>query len=326
MPERSASTIQQNFKSFSTRHVLTHERIDYWEAHNNDALIGLDIRTLNGQTLIAEQHNRLLPTIRAAKVRGSSQLVERTPEMIRKYPTDEVALFFCLQGDSFFCDQNGTQVLHAGQVLACNADTTFIRGFGSGVSEMVLTIQMEEFIKLSGGDSLTAPKKFAFGPSLENQPSISPAKLLASWVDEATDINNTSTTLSRDDCLSWVEMLFRGAEHDDVQLYEAAQQSIHLNLSNPNFRRADIAHRLQISERQVARLFSGRNTSFSREVTLRRIEAARGLLDAEPHTPVSSIARRCGFRSPAHFSRTFREVLGCTPSQLRSNNAHLFTT
>src|SRR5699024_458188 len=139
--------------------------------------------------------------------------------MIRKYPTDEVALFFCLQGDSFFCDQNGTQVLHAGQVLACNADTTFIRGFGSGVSERVLTIQMEEFIKLSGGDRLTAPKMFAFGPFLENQPNISPAKLLASWVDEATHINNTSTTLAQNDWLSLVEMLFRGAEHDDVQLY-----------------------------------------------------------------------------------------------------------
>src|SRR5699024_4637374 len=152
-PERSASTIQQNFKSFSTRHVPTHERIDYWEAHNNDALIGLDIRTLNGQTLIAEQHNRLLPTIRAAKVRGSSQLVERTPEMIRKYPTDEVALFFCLQGDSFFCDQNGTQVLHAGQVLACNADTTYIRCRGRSVSESVITLEIAVLIQCSGGQS-----------------------------------------------------------------------------------------------------------------------------------------------------------------------------
>src|SRR5699024_8308028 len=146
------------------------------------------------------------------------------------------ALFLYLQDHSFICDQTGKQALHADQVLTCNADTTSTRGIGSGISELVLTIQMAKFIKLSGGDSLTAPKKFAFGPSLENQPSIIPAKLLASWVDEATDINNTSTTLSRDDCLSWVEMLFRGAEHDDVQLYEAAQQSIHLNLSNPNFR------------------------------------------------------------------------------------------
>lgn len=321
MPERNVSLVQQDFKSFTTRHVPTHERIDYWEAHNSDALIGLDIRTLNDQALTAEQYNRLLPTIRAAKVRGSSQLVERTPEMIRKYPTDEVALFFCLQGDSFFCDQNGTQVLHAGQVLACNADTTFIRGFGSGVSEMVLTIQMEEFIKLSGGDSLATPKKFAFGPSLENQPSTTPARRLASWVHNAIDINNTLTPLSQDDCLSWVEMLFQGAGRDAVQLYEAAQQTIHLNLSNPNFRRSDVAHRLQISERQVARLFSKRNTSFSQEVTLSRVEASRALLAAEPQAPVSSIARRCGFRSTAHFSRTFREVLGYSPSQLRSDSA-----
>src|SRR5690625_7792143 len=80
---------QQEFKSFTTRHIPAHERIDYWEAHNSDALIGYDIRTLNEQTLSAEQRNRLFPRLRAAQVRGSSQIVERTPSMVRQHRSEE---------------------------------------------------------------------------------------------------------------------------------------------------------------------------------------------------------------------------------------------
>src|SRR5699024_904846 len=114
-----------------------------------DALIGLDIRPLHDQTLEAQQQNRQSDSIRLAKVHGSSQLIERSTEMIRKHPTESVALFLCTQGDSFYTDENGSQLLQAGQMLACNADSSFVRGFGVGVHEMVLTIRMDEFLSIS---------------------------------------------------------------------------------------------------------------------------------------------------------------------------------
>lgn len=51
-------------------------------------------------------------------------------------------------------------------------------------------------------------------------------------------------------------------------------------------------------------------------VLARRLERARALL-REPATPISAIARRCGFSGAAHFSVAFRQHHALTPSQYR---------
>jgi len=318
MPDSANTAVQNDFKSFSTEHIPHHERLEYWEAHNADALIGLDIRPLHKQTLEAQQHNRESPTTRAGKVLGSSQFIERSPDMIRRHPTESVALFFCMQGESFYCDENGSQILHAGQMLACNADTTFIRGFGVGVSEMVLTVSMEEFTKASGGESLTDAKKFTFGRSPDTQPRIAAATRLAQCVDNALNATDHPAGIFEEECLSWIETLFQGTGRDSAQLFEQAQHFINVHLSSPDLRRTDIASALHVSQRQVARLFDENGTSFSRELSMKRIQTAKFLLSAEPHTPIADIARRCGFRSTSYFSRTFREVVGSSPTEART--------
>src|SRR2546426_3256464 len=49
----------------------------------------------------------------------------------------------------------------------------------------------------------------------------------------------------------------------------------------------------------------------------RRIEQARALLEART-LPIAEIARSVGFRTPSHFTTTFRRVIGITPSVYRS--------
>lgn len=318
MPDSANDMRQNDFKSFTTAHIPHHERLEYWEAHNADALIGLDIRPLHAQTLEAQQHNRQSSTTRAAKVLGSSQLIERSEQMIRKYPTESVALFFCTQGDSFYSDPQGTHLLHAGQLLICDADKPFIRGFGVGVSEMVLTVTMEEFTRISGGKPLENAQKFTFGSSIDQQPRIAAATRLAQWVDNVLSSTEHPAEMSENDYLSWLEALFHGGGRDTTQLFEEAQVFINQHLSNPDLRRTDIASLLHMSERQVARLFAAQNTSFSREILLKRARAAQHLLVAEPQAPITEIAQRCGFRSTPHFSRTFREITGYSPTEMRA--------
>lgn len=318
MPDSAHDMNQNDFKSFTTAHIPHHERLEYWEAHNADALIGLDIRPLHAQTLEAQQHNRQSSTTRAAKVLGSSQLIERSEQMIRKYPTESVALFFCTQGDSFYSDAQGTHLLHTGQLLICDADQPFIRGFGVGVSEMVLTVTMEEFTRISGGKPLENAQKFTFGSPVDQQPRLAAATRLAQWVDNVLNPTNPPAEILENDYLSWLEALFQGGGTDTTQLFEEAQAFINLHLSNPDLRRTDIASLLHMSERQVARLFAAHNTSFSREILLKRTRAAQRLLVAEPQAPIAEIAQRCGFRTTPHFSRTFREITGHSPTEMRA--------
>lgn len=309
----------QNFTSFSTTHVPPHERLEYWEAHNAEALIGLDIRPLHDNTLEAQQQNRLSPILRAAKVLGSSQVTERSRAMIRKYPTDSVALFFCTHGESFYSDERETYVLKAGQMLACDADSPFIRGFGVGVSEMVLTVSKEAFNGLSGGKSLTHAQRFNFGGSQSPLPRLAAATKLAKSVDNALSNPTASIEVFEEESLSWLKTLLQDDGQDTTLLFDQALGLIAEHFRNPGFRRTDLSGMLHMSERQVARLFEAQNTSFSRELLRKRIHTAQTFLKSEPHTTIAEIARRCGFRSTAHFSRTFRKILGLSPTEARQH-------
>ena len=53
-----------------------------------------------------------------------------------------------------------------------------------------------------------------------------------------------------------------------------------------------------------------------RFVVRRRIEYAKALL-AGADVPVSAVSRMVGFRTPSHFTSTFRHVTGITPSVYR---------
>lgn len=318
MPDQRTTGTDGNFKTFSTAQIPHHERVEFWEAHNADALIGLDIRPLHTQTLEAQQHNRETSHIRAAKVLGSSQLVERSPEMIKKHPTEAVALFFCTQGDSFYSDEHSTHVVQAGQVLACNADRPFLRGFGVGVSEMVLTVSMDAYTQITRGKTLTTPVKLTFGNSLETDHSPTAATQLARLVDSALSAPNEHASTFEDQALSWLESLFHEGHPDLNQLFQQAQHFIDQNLARPNLRRSDLARWLHLSERQVGRIFEVHGTSFSNEVLLRRVQAARSILQTEPHIPIADVARRCGFGSTPYFSRSFRKVMGRSPSEDRA--------
>jgi transcriptional regulator GlxA family with amidase domain len=73
----------------------------------------------------------------------------------------------------------------------------------------------------------------------------------------------------------------------------------------------------EVSQRQLQRLFQ-RNlglTPAQYYVTL-RLRRGRELLQ-QTAMPITSIAVACGFRSPAHFSKSYRASFGHPPSQER---------
>ncbi|MFJ7073695.1 helix-turn-helix domain-containing protein [Streptomyces sp. NPDC098781] len=57
-----------------------------------------------------------------------------------------------------------------------------------------------------------------------------------------------------------------------------------------------------------------------RYLTELRIDLSRKYLENGDGT-IASIGRRCGFSGPEQFSRSFRRVMGCTPSQYRAMRA-----
>jgi AraC-like DNA-binding protein len=76
-----------------------------------------------------------------------------------------------------------------------------------------------------------------------------------------------------------------------------------------------IAAATHVSVKHLQRLFNRDGVPTMRYVWQARLERAERLLRASTVRPVSvqEIAYRCGFRSPAHFSRAFKERFGVSP-------------
>lgn len=82
----------------------------------------------------------------------------------------------------------------------------------------------------------------------------------------------------------------------------------------------DLSQASDLPTNTLTRLFNRRyGMSPMRWVWRFRVILAAECIARAPDWPLAEIAAHCGFTSPAHFSRRFRELFQETPSRFRSN-------
>lgn len=76
-----------------------------------------------------------------------------------------------------------------------------------------------------------------------------------------------------------------------------------------------------ISARSIQRAFTSKKTTFSAYLRRERLnEAARILTGPNAdHLSMTDLAHKLAFYDLAHFSRSFKYVFGCSPSDFRRN-------
>lgn len=91
------------------------------------------------------------------------------------------------------------------------------------------------------------------------------------------------------------------------------------HLSDPDLGPERIAVEHAISKRQLYVVLGRAGIRLEQWLIGERLEAACRLLASPRHAalPVAAVAARCGFTSPSHFTRRFREAYGVTPSEWR---------
>ncbi|MEV0288952.1 helix-turn-helix domain-containing protein [Kribbella sp. NPDC050820] len=101
-----------------------------------------------------------------------------------------------------------------------------------------------------------------------------------------------------------------------VQIHAYIEQ----RLSDPALSPRSIAAANFISVRYLHKLFEAEKTTVVASIRRRRlVRCHRDLLDSTLNAvPVSAIATRWGFSSPAHFTRLFRATYGQPPTQVRN--------
>lgn len=100
-----------------------------------------------------------------------------------------------------------------------------------------------------------------------------------------------------------------------IEQYRELLSDIQKNLEFITF--ADAASRMHMSEAYFSRYFKNlAGMAFSDYLNLVKVDAAIGILKAEPQASSSDIALRCGFNTLRSFNRVFRKVTGYSPKQL----------
>lgn len=299
---------------FSTVGMPEQRRIELWEAHNTAALIGLRCRTLDAGSLEATEVNLQLEHLHVAKVSGTPHVVERSAAEVRANPTDAVALYFNLFGEAFFYHETGVWTLRPGQVLVCDADRPFMRGFSRGLEELALKVPWPVFTDVTGMRTVPSPKVLDFAPTVSPYGSV-----LARLLDGAVTAPDPVPVDDRT-ALELIAALVTGGRDGLPAGHRAAARAyVEAHFADPGLSAARVAAAIGISERHLSRVFAEDGTSVPRHVLGRRLDRAYELLSgrAPGEMTVADTARACGFTSPAHFSHAFRTRYGVRASDVR---------
>ncbi|MFF9204039.1 helix-turn-helix domain-containing protein [Streptomyces sp. NPDC014986] len=304
-------------QAFSTAHVPPEQRLPAWEEHNADALIALRCRTRRDDEFRAREDNLQVGRVHLARVRSTAHSVERSPDLIGQQPTGAVALFVSLRGEALFQQAGRRQVLRPGDLLVCDADGHFVRGFGDGLDELALRVDRrvlpEEIRSPAPGEPLVIRKGEAnpYGRAI--------ARLVGRAIDSQVPTPPDEQTIV--DLLS--ALVSDGAVRPHVLHRALACAYVEDRLRDPRLSATEVAQAVGISVRQLTRVFAGMGKTFPRHVLGRRLDLAHTLLTGPdaPTLSTAAVAAMCGFRSTAHFSQTFQERFGIAAGELRRATA-----
>lgn len=304
---------------FSTIGLQHDSRVELWEEHNARALVSLECRTLNESPLEATETNLQLGELHFAHVAANPHVVERSSRHIATSPTDGVALYFTLFGESFFYYKDGVHLLRPGGLLVCDINEPFMRGFAHGLEEFALRIPRSVFNELTDAPLPSSPITMNFS----NIPGANANAAALARLVRATLVDPTEPELTHTEetAMGLLRAIFSGDEARSSSAHQrAALAYVDRNLRDPRLSVAQVAQSLGLSERHLARVFSETGTGLARVILERRLDLARRILTspAAGDRSVGEIAAYCGFSSHAHFARVFRERFEETPMVARA--------
>ena len=261
-----------------------------------------------------------LGRVQLARVTGSPHVVERHAAFIGRDPADSVAVYLALRGEAWFRDEDGTRELRPGQLLICDADRPFARGFASGLEELAIKVPRVA-LAVPRSVSVKGPVVVSFGPGQDPY-----ARALARMAGRAARAEH-QVAADEAAVLDLVAVLAagrgagRGAERTTA-LRAAAYGFIEDHLADPGLGAARIAAAVGVSERHLSRVLAAGGTTVPRLVRSRRLELAYAVL-SEQGPAVAEVAARCGFTSAAYFSHAFRERFGLRAGEVRRTPSRL---
>lgn len=303
-------------QTFSTAQVPSEERLRAWEEHNAAALIALKCRT-PGDDFRGREDNLDLGRAHLARVRATAHVVERPADLVERRPTGSVAIYVSLRGEALFQQAGRRQIMRPGDVLVCDADGSFVRGFGHGLEELAVRVDRRA---LPGAVGAAEPGEPLIVRRSEENPF---GRALARLVGRAVGVEGATQPDEQAIVDLASALVGDRATRPPVVHRALACALIEERLHDPRLSAPEVADAVGISVRQLTRVFAETGTTFPRYVLGRRLELAHGVLTGPDaaRSRTATVATACGFSSVAHFSQTFHARFGVTAGELRRRAA-----
>jgi AraC-like DNA-binding protein len=303
--------VPETFEVSSLRHD---QGVEVWERHNAAALVGLTCQVPANVPFRAREVNLQLDRVHLARVQGTPHAVVRDDIMVAQRPGDAIVVYAALRGEALWEHAGSRRVVRPGQLLVCDVDRPFLRGFGHGLEELAVKVRRDAFTELTGMTTVDAPL-FLDAAGADANPY---ARALVRLVGRA--VCRAAVPADEQTILELVSVLATGGRVGLPVAHRAAARAfIDDQLTDPWLSAADVAKGAGISERHLSRLFAETGTSIPQHILARRLDLAHTLLcrpDAR-ELRIVDVAARCGFTSTAYFAETFKHRFGATAGAVR---------
>jgi AraC-like DNA-binding protein len=305
----------------STDAVPPHERLAFWDEYNSSELIGLRCSSYAAHGLDARQRNFDLGTLKLADIAGNAHVIERTPDLLRRYPRHSIFVAVVEEGDIFLYQKGRCIEARRGDILIYPTWEPYLCGYARQARQFIVDlpyaygdgrpINADGPIKIDGSFQGARALGSELGRMLKGfvgRPLISEAERIA---DRMHALCHALLTLPHD--------LDRTGASPYVRRLRA-EAFIAERLGDSRLDAAMVARHVGLSQRHLNRLFAEDDWTVTRWIWEQRLALARRLLSDPRHRrqAIADIAQRCGFASAAHFTSAFRSRYGLTPSEQRA--------
>jgi AraC-like DNA-binding protein len=305
-----------------TETVAPHERFDFWIESSHKVFYPATFHEVADQRFNGYVNQFLLGPMSVTRVTSTPTFVERTRRDIAAHDPDLVHLSVQLSGSCIF-KQGGTEsIVTAGEMVLLDTSRP-LAVITPAPYDLVVLECSRLLLGVHGAQLRTAePLKGEVARTLVSPFVTRLAQGLADGTvsETDTDLGESALYLMRALCTDGEDAREGGRRQAPDTLLARLKVYIDEHLGDPDLRPDTIAAAHYISTRYLQKLFKAEGLTVTDWIRERRLQGARRELrdPALADVTILGIAVRWGITNAAHFSRSFRAVYGCTPSEYRA--------
>lgn len=316
MPTATAQPVSQELTSSIAA------SFDHWKHMVAESFVPLAARTADVDGFRGQMRSRVLDRMSIVEVSATSHEVHRTPALIAQAGQRYFKLNLQLEGTGLLIQDNREALLRPGDLAIYDTNSPYTLTFEEEARMMVMMFPCDALslpadyvgqlaaVRMAGSAGLSGMVgQFIrqLSENLEVLSGPSGSRLAANALDLVSTMLHAEMDITPD------------RMKPQALLAVSVREYIEANLSDPLLSPARIAAAHFISTRHLHNVFHESGTTVASWIRSQRLEGVRRELRDPLHAgkSVSAVAARWGFLDAAHFSRTFRDAFGVSPSDSR---------